>query len=164
MKRTDTINQQSLFFPDLNSLISLAATSNFVAPNFSVGVVVSPAGGSGPFAGLRSYVAPGVMRTSGSATQNSRCGPCGAASPEFNVTLQANLNQSRSAVISGAIAYAGYQISPSAKVQIETSYERISGAPVFSVPTSPTQQPIALADSSTDVFRIGGKIIIGFAP
>ena len=114
------------------------------------------------FGGVRAFVAPGVQTTDADASQFSRCVPCGPASTEFNVLLQRDLSSSKFSMITGAMAYVGYQFTPNAKVLVEAAYENQSAVPVFSVPITPSQQPIALRNGSTDTFRFGGKVLLSF--
>lgn len=163
-RRTDNIAQQSLTFTGLNSVIDLSTTSHFVAPQLSIGFVVGSAGPSGLFGGVRGSVSPGVQTTDGDASQFSRCVPCGAASPELNLLLQRDVSSSKFSVITGAMAYVGYRFTPNAQVLVEAAYEYQSAAPVFAVPTTPIQQPISLTTGSTNTFKFGGKLHVGFAP
>lgn len=163
-RRTDSVTQQSINFAGLNSVIDLTTTSNFIAPHFSAGIVKTAGGPSGPIAGLSGFVAPGARMTSANAAQNSNCTPCGGGSPERSVTLQRDFSETKFAVVSGVSGYLGYQVSPSLRGVIEASYENQTATPVFGVPTTPVQQPIALNSGSIDIFRVGGKISFIFPP
>ena len=138
-----TIDQQSLFFPDLNSHIGLDQSSNFFGAQFGVGLISRPPGPQGGFVGgIHAFVAPGVLSTSLTANQVSHCGPCGIASPEFDVSLQRGFNDSRFSVIVGGSVHLGYQFSPNVGVFVKGTVEHMTDVPFFQVPTTPAEQPI----------------------
>jgi hypothetical protein len=158
LTRKDNIRQQSLTFDDLNSAIDLDTSSNFVGPNFGVGIGLMPTGPSGFFANLHGSVAPGVLWTDASAMQHSQCGPCGGGSPEFDVNLQRDFSDTTFSVIAGASAEIGYQISPSAKISVVGSYEYMSRVAVLDVPITPTEQPINLNYGSAESWQIKARL------
>jgi hypothetical protein len=162
--RKDSITQQSLFFSDLSSNISLDAKSNYYAANFVGGLKFDPRGPTGFIGGARGMFSLGVLSTDATASQLSHCGPCGAASPEFNVNLSRDFSESKFAWAAGVTGYAGYQFNPNAKLLFEISYEHLDSSPVFSVPKTPVEQPIKLDYGSIDTLRIGGKLVYDFAP
>lgn len=147
-RRTDTINQQSIGFSDLYSSVDLGATANFVGP----------AAPSDFFGGLRGMIAPGVLFTHADASQASHCGPCGGASPEFDVSLSRDFSDSRFSVIAGAHAEIGYQFNPAARISLFANYEVMTGAPVLNVPTTPAQQPVGLDHGSAESWQVGAKL------
>lgn len=161
--RKDQINQQSLTYTDLNSSIGLDVQSNFVAPNIGAGLRLMPTGPSGVFANLHGSVAPGVLWTNASATQSSRCGPCGISSPQYNLSLERDFNGTTFSVVAGIDAEIGYQLSPQAKISILGSYEYTSRMPFMDVPVSPSNQPVELDYGSGQAWRVGAqlKVMLG---
>ena len=119
---------------------------------------------SGPFAGVAGFLAPGALITDASARQASRCGPCGAASPEFNLVLQRDFADTAFALMAGVNGYVGYQFNPNFSVQAEASYQYLSRLMSLAVPTSPLRQPIGLAAGSSDVLWVGGRAVFKFDP
>jgi hypothetical protein len=138
-----TIDQQSLFFPDLHSQIGLNQNSNFFGAQFGVGLLSRPPGPQGGFVGgIHAFVAPGILSTEATANQFSHCGPCGVQSPEFDVSLQRGFNDSRFAVIVGGTVHLGYQFHANAGVFVKGTVEHMTDVPFFQVPTTPAEQPI----------------------
>lgn len=161
--RKDQINQQSLTYADLNSNIGLDVQSNFVAPSIGAGLRLMPTGPAGVFVNVHGSVAPGVLWTSASATQSSRCGPCGMSSPQYNLSLERDFNNTTFGVVAGLGAEIGYQLSPQAKISISGSYEFTSRMPFLDVPVSPNNQPVALDYGSGQAWQIGAqlKVMLG---
>ena len=138
-----TIDQQSLFFPDLHSQIGLDQSSNFFGAQFGVGLLSRPPRPQGGFVGgIHAFVAPGVLSTSATANQFSHCGPCGIASPEYDVSLQRGFNDSRFSVIVGGTVHLGYQFNASTGMFVKGTVEHMTDVPFFQVPTTPVEQPI----------------------
>lgn len=158
------ITQQSSTFPDLNLAIDLDLRSHFIGPNFAFGFEAVQPLPSGVFGGASAFVAPGALITDASATQRSRCGPCGIASPEFNLVLQRNFSDSSFAVMAGVNAFIGYRFNPNFRIQGEASYQYLSQLKSFAVPTSPVLQPIGLTSDSSDIFSVGGRLVFEFNP
>lgn len=158
------IMQQSSTFPDLNLAIALDLRSHFIGPNFAVGFEAVQPLPSGVFGGASAFVAPGALVTDANATQRSRCGPCGIASPEFNLVLQRSFSDSSFAVMAGVTGFIGYRFSPNFRVQGEASYQYLSQIKSFAVPTSPVGQPIGLTSGSSDIFSVGGRLVFEFNP
>lgn len=161
---THHIRQDSLTFADLNSTIDLDVRSHFVAPDFAVGFEVAPSAASGLFGGVSAFVAPGALITDASAIQRSRCGPCGAASPEFNLGLERNFSNSSFAIMTGVKGSLGYQVNPAIRLLVDASYQYMSHASTLAVPTSPLRQPIALVTTYSDVFSARGSLVVAFSP
>jgi hypothetical protein len=160
-----TIRQQSDVFPDLSSQIDLRQDSNFFGADFGLGVSIAPPGAQpGIFAGIQGFIAPGVLSTSAEATQVSHCGPCGVASPEFDLSLQRDLSSNSFAVIAGGSAQIGYRFGPGSELSLFGTVEHMTGLPFFNVPTTPNQQPINLdgRDSMTNV-TVGARFTAIFA-
>jgi hypothetical protein len=127
----------------LNSHIGLDQSSNFFGAQFGVGLISRPPGPQGGFVGgIHAFVAPGILSTSLTANQVSHCGPCGIASPEFDVSLQRDFNDSRFSVIVGGTVHLGYQFSPNVGVFVKGTVEHMTDVPFFQVPTTPAEQPI----------------------
>jgi hypothetical protein len=154
------INQQSLTFPGVNSVIDLEVNSNFVAPNLSFGANIMPSGSSGMYFGAMAFVAPGVLITNANATQNSRCNVCPAA--EQNITLGRDFSSTSFAAMMGVDVKVGYQVNPAFTVQLEGGYQYMTRADSFSVPITPTEQPIRLDHGSSSSAHIGGRAIVAF--
>jgi hypothetical protein len=158
------IVQKSLFFDDLKSRISLDQSSNFYGLQVSAGVHVEPPrAGAGFFGGADLFLVPGVLTTDATATQKSRCGPCGAASPEFNVFLQRDLSTLDFSVIMGASGHLGYRLTPNTQVSLRGLIEHMTDVPVFRVPTTPAEQPIGLDRDSAIVFKLMGALTVDLA-
>ena len=103
---------------------------------------------------------PGVSYTSANAHEDSHCGPCGVASPEYNVSLQRDFNDSRFSVIIGGSAHLNYQFNPNVGVFIKGTVEHMTNVPFFQVPTTPTEQPISIDyGHSTTASIMGGFTI-----
>lgn len=164
MNTEHNISQQSLTFTDLNSAIGLGINSHFIAPNFTVGFEVVQPLPSGPFAGGAFFFAPGALISDANATQTSRCGPCGGASPEFNLVLQRNFNDTSFAFMTGVNGFVGYRLSPHLKVQAEGSINYLSHVPSLAVPTSPVDQPIRFVNDSLLSYSVGGRLVFDFSP
>jgi len=113
------ITQQSTTFPDLNLAINLDLRSHFIGPNFTIGFEAMQPLPSGMFGGAAAFISPGALITDASARQASRCGPCGAASPEFNLVLQRNFNDTSFALMTGVNGFIGYRFNPNFRVQGE---------------------------------------------
>lgn len=158
------IAQQSATFPDLNLAIALDLHSHFIGPNFTFGFEAMQPLPSGMFGGASAFVSPGVLITDASARQASRCGPCGAASPEFDLVLQRNFTDTSFAIMTGVSGFVGYRFNPNVRVQGEASYQYLSQLKSFAVPTSPARQPIGLASQSSDIFSVGGRLVFEFNP
>lgn len=161
---THHIRQESLTFVDLNSTIDLDIRSHFIAPDFALGFEVAPSAPSGAFAGISAFVAPGVLITDASASQISRCGPCGAASPEFALVLDRNFDNSTFAIMTGVKGFVGYQINPAIRLLVDASYQYLSHVSTLAVPTSPLRQPITLVNSYSDMFSARGSLVVAFKP
>ena len=163
---SQTTDQQSLTFADLNSRIDLDQNSNFVGARFGIGVSILPSGSQPGFiGGVDAFISPGVLFTSGTATQNSNCGPCGIGSPEFNVSLREDFSNSHFSVIVGGSAHVGYRFGPSATLSLFGSVEHMTEVPFFNVPTTPTLQPINLdGRDSVTIAMVGGRLMINFNP
>jgi hypothetical protein len=162
-----TIDQQSLFFPDLNTQIGLDQSSNFFGAQFGAGLVSRPPGPEGGFVGgIHAFVAPGILSTSGTAKQFSHCGPCGVQSPEFDVSLQRGFNDSRFSVIAGGSVHLGYQFNANAGVFVKGTVEHMTDVPFFQVPTTPAEQPVFVDyGSSTNLSFVAGlRVRFGEAP
>jgi len=153
------IVQQSSTFPDLNLAINLDLRSQFIGPSFAFGFEAMQPLPSGFYGGASAFIAPGALITDASARQASRCGPCGAASPEFNLVLQRDFSETGFAFMAGVGGYIGYQFNPRVRIQAEASYQYLSEMKSFAVPTSPPGQPIALASGSTDTISVGGRLV-----
>ncbi len=153
------IAQQSSTFPDLNLAINLDLRSQFIGPSFSLGFEATQPLPSGFFGGASAFIAPGALITDASARQASRCGPCGAASPEFNLILQRDFSESGFAFMAGVSGFVGYQFNPRVRIQAEASYQYLSDMKSFAVPTSPVRQPIALTSGFTDTISVGGRLV-----
>ncbi|MDO8399276.1 MAG: hypothetical protein Q7T45_15795 [Bradyrhizobium sp.] len=164
MNTEHNITQQSLTFPDLNVAINLALRSHFIGPNFTVGFEAMQPLPSGMFGGASASISPGALITDASARQASRCGPCGGASPEFDLVLQRNFSDTSFAVMTGVNGFIGYRFNPNFRVQGEASYQYLSQLKSFAVPTSPVRQPIGLTSSSSDIFSVGGRLVFEFNP
>lgn len=137
------IAQQSLTFPGLNSQIDLDQSSNFFGAQVGFGFTTAPPGAEpGFFGSIDGFVAPGVLITSGTATQNSNCVPCGGGSPEFAVTLQRDFDTSNFSVIVGGSGSVGYRFNANVTASVFGTVEYMTGVPYFNLPTTPTQQPI----------------------
>ncbi|MDP3692543.1 hypothetical protein [Bradyrhizobium sp.] len=158
------ITQQSLTFPDLNVAIDLDLQSHFIGPNFTVGFEAMQPLPSGVFGGASAFVSPGALITDASARQQSRCGPCGVASPEFDLVLQRNFSDTTFAVMTGVNGFIGYRFNPNFRIQGEASYQYLSHLKSLAVPTSPVRQPIGLTSNSSDVFSVGGRVVFDFLP
>lgn len=156
-------DQQSLTFPDLNSRIELDQDSNFIGAQFGLGFTTSPPGSQPGFvAGIDAFVAPGVLFTSATAHQISNCGPCGGASPEFNVQLQRDFSSSHFSVIVGGSVNVGYRFNPNTELSLSGTVEHMTGVPFFDVPTTPIQQPISLGRDSVTNLAIFASLKIAF--
>jgi len=143
--QSHTIDQQSLFFPDLHSQIGLDQSSNFFGAQFGVGLLSRPPGPQGGFVGgIHAFVALGLLSTSATAKQFSHCGPCGIAGPEYNVSLQRGFDDSRFAVIVGGSVHLGYQFGGGTGLFVKGTVEHMTNVPFFQVPTTPTEQPISI--------------------
>ncbi len=164
MNTEHNISQQSLTFADLNSAIGLGINSHFIAPNFAVGFEAVQPLPSGAFAGGALFFAPGALISDASATQTSRCGPCGGASPEFNVVLRRNFNDTSFAFMTGVNGFVGYRFSPHLKVQAEGSINYLSDVASLAVPTSPVDQPIRIVNDSLLSYSVGGRLVFDFSP
>lgn len=158
------ITQQSATFPDLNLAISLNLRSQFIGPNFAFGFEAMQPLPSGMFGGASAFISPGALITDASARQASRCGPCGIASPEFDLVLQRNFNDTTFAVMTGVNGFIGYRFNPNFRIQGEASYQYLSQMKSFAVPTSPAGQPIGLTSNSSDIFSVGGRLVFDFHP
>ena len=158
------ITQQSSTFPDLNSAINLDLQSHFIGPNFAVGFQAMQPLPSGMFGGASAFISPGALITDASARQASRCGPCGVASPEFDLVLQRNFSDTTFAVMTGVNGFIGYRFNPNFRIQGEASYQYLSHLKSLAVPTSPVRQPIGLTSNSSDTFSVGGRLIFDFLP
>lgn len=158
------ITQQSTTFPDLNLAINLDLHSHFIGPNFTVGFEAVQPLPSGMFGGASAFISPGASITDASARQASRCGPCGIASPEFDLVLQRNFSDTTFAVMTGVNGFIGYRFNPNFRVQGEASYQYLSQMKSFAVPTSPARQPIGLTSNSSDIFSVGGRLVFEFNP
>lgn len=164
MEVDHTIVQQSATFADLNQTISLNLRSHFIGPNFAVGFEAVQPLPSGVFGGMSAFVSPGALITDAKARQNSRCGPCGGGSPEFDLVLQRGFNDSSFAVMAGLNGYVGYRVNPNFRIQADASYQYLSQLKSFAVPNTPVQQPIALASDSSSVLSLGGRLVFDFNP
>lgn len=158
------IAQQSSTFPDLNLAIALDLRSHFIGPNFTFGFEAMQPLPSGMFGGASAFISPGALITDASARQASRCGPCGAASPEFNLVLQRDFTDTSFAIMTGVSGFIGYRFNPNVRVQGEASYQYLSQLKSFAVPTSPARQPIGLTSGYSDVFSVGGRLVFEFNP
>jgi hypothetical protein len=164
LAREDRVSQQSLTFADLSSVTNLDATSDFLAPSFGVGLRAIPTGPEGPFGSVRGMVAPGVLWTDASASQFSQCGPCGAGSPERDVSLRRDFDDSKFSVIAGVSAEIGYQFNPNLKLSVLGSYEYMSHVPVLDIPITPTEQPVRLDYGPGHAWQAGARLTLQFAP
>jgi hypothetical protein len=158
------IVQQSATVADLNVGIDLNIRSHFIGPNLAVGFEAVQPLPSGVFGGASAYLSPGALITDASARQISRCGPCGAASPEFNLVLQRDFADTSFALMTGVNALVGYRFNPNFRVQGEASYQYLSQQKSLAVPTSPLRQPIALTSNHSDTFSVGGRLVFDFFP
>jgi len=164
LTREDRIGQQSLTFADLHSVTNLNTTSNFLAPSFGFGLRAVPTNPAGPFGSIRAMIAPGMLWASASASQASQCGPCGAASPERNVSLRRDFSDSTFSVFAGASAEIGYQFNPSLKLSVLGSYEYMSHVPVLDVPVTPAEQPVRLGYGPGHTWQAGARLTLLFGP
>jgi hypothetical protein len=158
-----TIDQQSLFFPDLHSQIGLDQSSNFYGVQFGVGLLSRPPGPQGGFVGgVHAFVAPGILSTSATAKQSSHCGPCGIASPEYDVSLQRGFNDSRFSVIVGGTVHLGYQFNSNVGVFVKGTVEHMTDVPFFQVPTTPVEQPVFVdhGAATNASFMTGIRVIL----
>ncbi len=153
--RWDTINQQSLGFAGLNSLIHFDAESHFFAPQFGLGFGARQTGPTGFYGGAFGYVAPGVLFTDASASLRGMCVPCGAASTQFELFQRVDRDGSDFAVKAGINAWVGYRFTPSVHASLNLNYAHMSRSPVGNIPTTPNQQ-------GQDILRFGSQDSLDF--
>lgn len=115
-------------------------------------------------ASIHGYVAPGALFTSVTASQSSRCGVCGAGSPEFGVRLQRDFEDDQFAVLLGGSAEVGFRFAPSSEFVLSGMVEHLTDFPFLDVPTTPTGQPIGLLDDSSTNVSVRAGFQFSFSP
>ena len=163
--RWDTINQQSLGFAGLSSLIHFDAESHFFAPQFGLGFGARQTGPTGFYGGAFGYVAPGVLFTDASATLHGMCVPCGGASTQFELFQRVESDSSDFAVKAGVNAWLGYRFAPNLRAALNLNYAHMSRSPVGNIPTTPNQQgQDILRFGSSDSFELKGRVSYALGP